>query len=400
MAIQANGASLHHATADFYAEAYKKAKEEIVSGVDQTHIFGYVAEPKVILSRFKTAQKIHDHNLETRGPLGTTYRVHPVPYDQKLKKKKKYKKMPKPEVDIRNRTDLANIEKEAKQHSRIASEFDKFKEQVGDQLCRGKDLRDPMVTAKHKCFYAHSNSDWLKLGPIKVEINSYDPFHATIRNLLFDHECDQMTQFLAPQLDFPPGRMVSRSLKNDWTMKNCWPTEDDDKNFEKLNRRIEHLTKLSADASKLFSEPFMCGNYGIGGHYHTHPDYHVPNEKFYRVDMNETMDKTTYSGNRVATIMTIFHSPEAGGATVWPYAKFGVFPEKGSAAFWHNLYASDDPDLFTRHKACPVLIGQKWIGNKWVGYNAQWNKEKCGLHQSDRFKPIELLPMMPSKDTH
>ena len=38
--------------------------------------------------------------------------------------------------------------------------------------------------------------------------------------------------------------------------------------------------------------------------------------------------------------------------------------------------------------ACPVLLGQKWIGNKWVGYNAQWNKRKCQLNPYDAFKPI------------
>ena len=28
-------------------------------------------------------------------------------------------------------------------------------------------------------------------------------------------------------------------------------------NFEKMNRRIEHITNLKADASKNYSEPFM-----------------------------------------------------------------------------------------------------------------------------------------------
>ena len=77
-----------------------------------------------------------------------------------------------------------------------------------------------------------------------------------------------------------------------------------------------------------------------------------------------------------------------GGATVWPYAGISVFPEKGSAVFWHNVRASDVPDIFTRHAACPVLLGQKWIGNKWVGYNAQWNKKKCRLNYYDGFPEI------------
>ena len=37
----------------------------------------------------------------------------------------------------------------------------------------------------------------------------------------------------------------------------AWPIESNDINFEKLGRRIEHITKLNADASKGYSEPYM-----------------------------------------------------------------------------------------------------------------------------------------------
>ena len=126
-------------------------------------------------------------------------------------------------------------------------------------------------------------SDWLRLGPMKIQINSFDPAHATIKNLLFDHECDSMTRYLGPHLDFPPGRMNGRSRRNDWTMKkqeysfdifhekfilkdlhyktslnfSAWPIESNDINFEKLGRRIEHITNLNTDASKGYSEPYM-----------------------------------------------------------------------------------------------------------------------------------------------
>ena len=37
----------------------------------------------------------------------------------------------------------------------------------------------------------------------------------------------------------------------------AWPIESNDINFEKLGRRIEHITNLNADASKGYSEPYM-----------------------------------------------------------------------------------------------------------------------------------------------
>lgn len=71
-----------------------------------------------------------------------------------------------------------------------------------------------------RCFYADNGSPWLKLGPIKLELQSFVPYVAVIRELLYPHECDGITDYLGPLLGQPPGRMSGgRSPKNDWTMK-------------------------------------------------------------------------------------------------------------------------------------------------------------------------------------
>ena len=55
---------------------------------------------------------------------------------------------------------------------------------------------------------------------MKIEVNADDPFHVTIKDLLFDHECNAITNLLGPRLHFPPGKMDATSpKKNDWTMK-------------------------------------------------------------------------------------------------------------------------------------------------------------------------------------
>ena len=69
------------------------------------------------------------------------------------------------------------------------------------------------------CFYGDNGSPWLRLGPIKVEVKNKNPYIAVLRELLFEHECDNITQFLGPFLDFPPGHMTTKAKKNDWTMK-------------------------------------------------------------------------------------------------------------------------------------------------------------------------------------
>lgn len=49
-----------------------------------------------------------------------------------------------------------------------------------------------------------------------------------------------------------------------------------------------------------------------------------------------------------------------GGATAFPLIKKAIFPKKGTAVVWYNLYASGEGDIRTKHAGCPVLVGNKW----------------------------------------
>lgn len=71
-----------------------------------------------------------------------------------------------------------------------------------------------------------------------------------------------------------------------------------------------------------------------------------------------------------------------GGDTVFPYAKVRVAAKKGTAAFWFNLRSSGEDDYYTRHAACPVLLGNKWVANKWIYEFGQEFKRPCELHDT------------------
>lgn len=245
-----------------------------------------------------------------------------------------------------------------------------------EMLCAGQPFRNASEDKDLKCFYAHNNSPWLRLAPIKIDMQNHEPYIAVIRELMYTHECDGITNFLGKHLGSPPGRMKAKgAVKNDWTMKNAWPDEDSYPALEKMTRRVQHITGLLSSSKLKESDNFMCGNYGIGGHYGVHPDYHKYSDPSYNI-------------NRVSTVLSVLDDPEAGGATVWPFIGVNVFPEKGSAVWWFNTKSDSVPDLETKHAACPVLLGQKWIGNKWIGYAPQFRTRPCDLKPNTRYKGV------------
>lgn len=60
-----------------------------------------------------------------------------------------------------------------------------------------------------------------------------------------------------------------------------------------------------------------------------------------------------------------------------PYLKVRSPARRGSALFWHNLKPSGEGDYFTKHAGCPVLLGNKWVANKWIREHGQEFRRPC-----------------------
>ncbi|MED6244803.1 Prolyl 4-hydroxylase subunit alpha-3 [Ataeniobius toweri] len=86
------------------------------------------------------------------------------------------------------------------------------------------------------------------------------------------------------------------------------------------------------------------------------------------------------TGNRVATFMIYLSSVEAGGSTAFIYANFSVPVVKKAAIFWWNLHRNGQGDEDTLHAGCPVLIGDKWVANKWIHEYGQEFQRRCSLN--------------------
>ena len=173
-------------------------------------------------------------------------------------------------------------------------------------------------------------------------------------------------------------------------LKKKHPVGEDSKHFmqvtdnklAKITARISQLTKMRVDYP-LSAEPYQVVNYGLGGRYTPHYDAYGMYE---RPLPEETKFYMQSKGDRIGTFMVYLSSVELGGGTVFPLLGLRSLPVEGDAIFWINTYSDGTNDVLTKHGGCPVLLGSKWITNKWVGYYDQGLEHyPCGLERKEHF---------------
>ncbi|RUS90206.1 hypothetical protein EGW08_001987, partial [Elysia chlorotica] len=112
-------------------------------------------------------------------------------------------------------------------------------------------------------------------------------------------------------------------------------------------------------------------NYGLGGHYSVHLDAFE--------DKRTIEDRRKGPGNRIATLLLYLSDVTRGGSTVFTKADIAVPPIKNMALFWYNYRPDHHLDYLTYHAGCPVVIGHKWIANKWVWTAGNTFRRRCAL---------------------
>uniref|UniRef100_A0A8C4ZTL0 Prolyl 4-hydroxylase subunit alpha-1 n=1 Tax=Gadus morhua TaxID=8049 RepID=A0A8C4ZTL0_GADMO len=237
-----------------------------------------------------------------------------------------------------------------------------------EKLCRGEGIQmTPRRQSRLFCRYYdnHRNPMYL-LSPVKQEDEWDRPYIVRYHDIISHSEIEKVKSLAKP-------RLRRATISNPITgiletapyriSKSAWLTGYDDPLIDKINQRIEDLTGLEMDTA----EEMQVANYGVGGQYEPHFD-------FGRKDEPDAF-KELGTGNRVATWLFYMTDVAAGGATVFPDVGAAVWPKKGTAVFWYNLFASGEGDYSTRHAACPVLVGNKWVSNKWIHERGQeWRR--------------------------
>ncbi|XP_067051732.1 prolyl 4-hydroxylase subunit alpha-1-like isoform X1 [Acropora muricata] len=237
-----------------------------------------------------------------------------------------------------------------------------------ERLCRGESKKSHKEREKLTCYYKN-NRPTLLLKPIKVEKLNLDPDLYLLHDALTDKEAEHVKKMARPQLkrafvtDISNGNQLPADYR---TSQSAWLEDSVSPIINRISQRIQAITELSVDWPH--AEPLQVANYGMGGHYEPHfdfiqkPDGSLPSEEI---------------GDRIATVLFYLSNVHAGGSTVFLNIEEFVNPKKGDAVFWYNLDKRGRPDTKTRHAACPVIVGSKWVANKWINERGQEFRRPC-----------------------
>ena len=159
---------------------------------------------KQLDDHIKTAKQIHDHYLDKTGEVGAKHRCNRLPFDEKLRKKKKYKAAKK------------EPKKRVEKDKTLVPLFSEFKDKVIDgkkepykeadmrpnfeDVCIGESHRSPEMDIGQKCRHLHHSDDFTRLGPFKLEQVSSQPFITVVHELMTDTEAEHFKDYARDKL--------------------------------------------------------------------------------------------------------------------------------------------------------------------------------------------------------
>lgn len=354
----------HYHTILWMQESLDRVDEEVNKTADKAEILEYLAFSTYMQGNVRHALKLTADLLEL-VPDHPRARGNKAYYEDAIRKSEQQKRGDDGDVPVE--TYIATSE--------IPEAIEELSErEVYEKLCRGEKVMTLISESKLKCQYITNNNPFLLIQPVKEEEMFLKPRIVVYHDILSDSEIEVIKRLAQPRLkratvqNYKSGEL---EVANYRISKSAWLRHDDDPVIARLNKRIEAITGLTMATS----EELQVVNYGIGGHYEPHYDFARREEK--------NAFKSLGTGNRIATWLNYMSDVEAGGGTVFPQIGVAMWPKKGSAAFWYNLHKNGEGDMLTRHAACPVLAGSKWVSNKWMHERGQEFRRQCGLRFID-----------------
>nr|AXL97326.1 prolyl 4-hydroxylase [Conus araneosus] len=255
-----------------------------------------------------------------------------------------------------------NLTKLLKDYEPITKEDD---ENITILCSREKHQRVSVIRPHHVCRY--KSDRFLPYRRFAEEILSTSPYASVFYDVIHESEIEKLKDIAIK--DLRRGRTVgdgSGEVSDSRTGDLGWVDDEADPLVAQVSSRVKAFTGLDVktrEKKRQSSEPMQVVNYGLGGHYDVH------------------MDPFLEGGiqNRLATVLFYLTDVEKGGATIFPRIGVSVSPVKGMALAWYNYEPHmKDSDELTHHAGCPVLMGNKWIANKWIWTYGNTFRRPCG----------------------
>ncbi|XP_052079644.1 prolyl 4-hydroxylase subunit alpha-1-like isoform X14 [Mytilus californianus] len=242
-------------------------------------------------------------------------------------------------------------------------------------LCR-RIMKSHRHLSRLFCFYKTTD---IPIFRVKAELANIKPNIYLFHDVISDNEVDYLRNTSSEKMtrstileDLSKGTMKVAENRISMT---AWLSDIQYPILKRITSRVKMITGLETEYKERFSntEQYQVVNYGVGGMYRPHLD------ALFEAASKSSGPDTNESGERIATVMFYLSDVMYGGATVFPNVKARVSVKKGSAAFWYNTHLDGEVDTRMCHAGCPVLVGSKWVSNKWIRENGQLFKKPCGL---------------------
>ena len=318
-------------------------------------------EMEMIDVTIRDAKKIHDHFLDKSSVevLSGLVRCNRLPFDEKLRKKKKYKAAKKNRERVKRPKNYFPLFAEVNEALGLKVE-NASQKSIRDNFeagCSGEQLRTSEMDRGQLCHLLHHNDPFNMVAPFRLEQLSGQPYITIIHGLMTEEEMEHFKSYARERLvrsghaaagKEPEKTSLKRTSKQTWLehrmfnlnfteiteMTGAETKEEIQEVLEQpswrsffMRKRDENITDLVAHRvsqrmeratsfslfGPLTSEPFMVANYGLAGHYFTHTDPHGLWE-----GREDSSGQFKLAGDRLATIMVYLQQVQAGGATAFP----------------------------------------------------------------------------------
>ncbi|XP_048480619.1 prolyl 4-hydroxylase subunit alpha-1 [Plutella xylostella] len=343
-------------------EALRKYREDEELSFTKIDIIEYIGFAHYLLDDVKSAmewtKRLLELDPEHDRALGN------VPHYEKSLAEEKHN------LNKKRRGETGEDEEEANKPKKVSGYLQERKNY--EALCRGEMDIPAHIAMRLKCWYTTDNHPFLRLAAIKTEQMYIKPDIFIFYDVMSDAEIEHIKDMARPRFkravvhDPATGELVPAHYR---ISKSSWLKDEEHPIVERISRRVTHMTQLDMRSA----EELQVVNYGIGGHYEPHYDFARKRENAF----------VNFPGNRIATVLFYMSDVAQGGATVFTELGLSLSPVKRAAAFWLNLHPSGEGDLATRHAACPVLRGSKWVSNKWIHQGGQELIKPCGTEYQE-----------------